>query len=689
MMFAPNLVRRWAPLLGLVVGLLAVYGVTLRTEPFFDDVNLFDDVSRWQFVPYVIGGKRFLSYAAFHLVDAVAPGSVLAQRLFNLGLHVVNVLLLHALVRSVLRWEASRESLPSWWTSAAVAWFAVSPVALYAVAYLQQRSIVMATTFALLSYLFFVSSLERSRALLLRGLFMLLAVAAYVAAVFSKEQAITAAAGFGMLYLVHRASQRPDGRALDLRAFLVLVALLLAAATLVWFVFRGALWAYFVHGESQVPPWILESLAQITDRPSGLLWWLSILLEAKAFFFYLYVWLVPDVWRMSIDLRPALSVNPYDAIGIVAFVGYLLVLIGSWGYLARGRDAAKRWLALGLAWFATSFLIEFTVYRILDPVVLYRSYWWATGLPFVAVGGLAWIRHRWPAFAACWLGPVVAVYLAIVFLAAVWHAQTFRSPLALWDQAVKALPATAWSDPRHYAAWRPLLNRGIARLKEGDATGALQDFEQARRLNGPPGVTEYYLALSRKAAGDLAGAWREVRAALQASIDPSFRASRTNLVALAIDLASDVGQYDESLRLAESSFGSDLARLPRRLDDSAVTTVLRAYARSLIRLDRPAEAADLLTRWSAVGELPRELKILWIDALGRAGRFEEAERRLAAFGPAVEEDAQLLSLRALLSARQGRTEAALSDARKAQQLAPDNAQVRRLLEILQRQTSRP
>jgi Flp pilus assembly protein TadD len=97
--------------------------------------------------------------------------------------------------------------------------------------------------------------------------------------------------------------------------------------------------------------------------------------------------------------------------------------------------------------------------------------------------------------------------------------------------------------------------------------------------------------------------------------------------------------------------------------------VLRAYARSLIRLDRPAEAADLLTRWSAVGELPRELKILWIDALGRAGRFEEAERRLAAFGPAVEEDAQLLSLRALLSARQGRTEAALSDARKAQQLA--------------------
>ena len=120
-----------------------------------------------------------------------------------------------------------------------------------------------------------------------------------------------------------------------------------------------------------------------------------------------------------------------------------------------------------------------------------------------------------------------------------------------------------------------------------------------------------------------------------------------------------------------------------------VTTVLRAYARSLIRLDRPAEAADLLTRWSAVGELPRELKILWIDALGRAGRFEEAERRLAAFGPAVEEDAQLLSLRALLSARQGRTEAALSDARKAQQIAPDNAQVRRLLEMLQRQTSRP
>jgi hypothetical protein len=689
MMFAPNSVRRLAPLLGLVVGLLAVYGVTLRTPPFFDDINLFVDVSRWQFVPYVVGGRRFLSYAAFHFIDALAPGSVLAQRLFNLGLHVVNVLLLYALVRSVLRWEAAREPVPSWWPSAAVAWFAVSPVTLYAVAYLQQRSIVMATAFALLSYLFFVSSLERSRALLLRGLFVLLAAAAYVAAVFSKEQAITAVAGFGALYLTHRASQRTDGRALDLRAFIVLVGLLLAAAALVWFVFRGALWAYFVHGESQVPPWILDSLAQITDRPSGLLWWLSILLEAKAFFFYLYVWLVPDVWRMSIDLRPVLSVNPYDAFGIVAIVAYLFVLIGSWAYLARGKDTAKRWIALGLAWFATSFLIEFTVYRILDPIVLYRSYWWAIGLPFIAVGGLTWVRQRWPARAARWLGPAVAVYLAIVFLAAVWHAQTFRSSLALWDQAVNALPDTAWSDPRHYAAWRPLLSRGIVRLKEGDAAGALQDLDLARRLNGPPRVTGYYLALSRKATGDLAGAWREIRAALQMPVEPGFRLPRPNLVAFACDLATDVGQYDESIRLAEESFGPGLARLPRRLDDPQVSTVLRAYARSLIRLDRPAEAADFLTRWSAVGELPRELKILWIDALGRAGQFQEAERRLAAFGPAVEEDAQLLGLRALLSARQGKTEAALIDAQKAQKLAPDNAQVRRLLEILQRQGTHP
>jgi len=687
-MVVPTSVRRWLPLVGLVAGLLAIYGPTLRTAPFFDDVNLFTDISRWQLIPYAVGGRRFLSLVTFHFVDALAPGSVMAQRLFNLTLHVINILLLHALVREVLRWQARHgEPAPAWWPAAAVAWFAVSPVTLYAVAYLQQRSIVMATGFSLLSFLFFAVALERWRSWPLRAFALLLAAAAYVAAVFSKEQAITAASGFGLLYLVHRASRRPDGRALDLRAAFILLGLLGVAAALVWFVFRGALWAYFVHGETQVPPWILESLAQITDRPSGLLWWLSILLEAKAFFFYLYVWLVPDVWHLSVDLRPELSVNPYDAFGLLAFAGYLVVLVGSWSYVARGRDVAKRWVALGLSWFATSFPIEFTVYRILDPIVLYRSYWWATGLPFVALGGLAWVRRRWPEFAVRWLGLVVVLYLTILFLAALWHAQTFRSPVALWDQAVKALPDRAWSDPRYYAAWRPLLNRGIARLKEGDATGALQDFEQARRLNGPPGVTQYYLALARKATGDLAGAWREIRAALQTQIDPSFRLPRQSLVALALDLAADAGQYDEALHLAEETFGPGLSRLPRRLDDPVVTTVLRAYVRSLIRLDRPAEAAELLAQWSAMGELPRELKILSIDALGRAGRFAEAEHQLAAFGSAVEEDAQLLVLRALVAARQGKIEAALADARKAQQLAPENVQVRRLLEILQRQAA--
>ncbi len=219
-----------------------------------------------------------------------------------------------------------------------VALFAVNPMAVYAVAYLVQRSIVMATFFAVLACWCFVRGLSGRGAAWYAG-----AVVAYAAAVLSKEHAVMVAAMAVPLY-IH--VKRPAWR--TVAAVAGVAALLVAVAAAVLFSFYGDLIGKVFDQRSIDLTRQLELLSPgITQR----MYPLSILNEAALFFAYGLLWFVPNVMWMSVDLHPAFPLSFTAFPQVLGLLGYVApVGRGGMGRAAPPRPSASRALPCCSPW---------------------------------------------------------------------------------------------------------------------------------------------------------------------------------------------------------------------------------------------------------------------------------------------------------------------------------------------------
>src|SRR5262249_57732865 len=116
-------------------------------------------------------------------------------------------------------------------------------------------------------------------------------------------------------------------------------------------------------------------------------------------------------------------------------------------------------------------LTEIAVARLQEPFVLYRSYLWMP-LLFAALPALLW---RLPRLSRHALVGVACVALAG---ASIERLATFRSPLALWDDAVRKN-----ADVQAPFVERSYLNRGQILYALGRREEALADFDRAISLN--------------------------------------------------------------------------------------------------------------------------------------------------------------------------------------------------------------
>ena len=130
----------------------------------------------------------------------------------NLLLHAANVIVLFYLLRLLIG-----AAIPDLKDSPAVVWgawfgaliFAVHPVSVYAVGYVVQRTILMATFFALVMQLVYLRGLLSGQAR-----WLVLAAAAYFLAVFSKEHAMMAPVLLAAQTFLLRPRIRASARAL-------------------------------------------------------------------------------------------------------------------------------------------------------------------------------------------------------------------------------------------------------------------------------------------------------------------------------------------------------------------------------------------------------------------------------------------------------------------------------------------
>ena len=460
-----------------LAAVLAIYLPGWNHELLFDDLRLTDGAIFGNYGSLLTFKQRMLSYGSFIWVDLLAGPGWWKQRLVNVGLHLATVAALYALVRELLertRFPEEFESQPHFGMSrqaavqVGVALFAVNPMAVYAVAYLVQRSIVMATLFSVLACWCFVRGLS-GRGVAWYGLALL----SYVAAVLSKEHAVMVAAMAVPLYIHVR---RPSWKTVATIAGASTA--LIAVAAVVFFGIYGDLIGKLFDQRSLDFAQQLERLSPgITQR----MYPLSILNEAALFFAYGFLWFAPNVMWMSVDMRPAFPLS-YAAfpqvLGIIGYVGLWIAAL--WAVLRRRGALSLAGVALmfPLLLYAT----EFATVWVQDPFVLYRSYLWAVAVPVLVAIVLTGFQPKTIYVIGCAIGLVFTVL-------AFERVQSLRDDHTAWGDAAEKIDLKAPASA--VGRWRPFLNLGAYHLDRGSLGEAQRSFATAEALGSLHGSARF------------------------------------------------------------------------------------------------------------------------------------------------------------------------------------------------------
>jgi hypothetical protein len=460
---------RWSLLpLILVLSVCILYGNFLWNPIVFDDLPFFmvnieghQPVDDYRYSPFEL---RSLPYASLTWGKALFGLDMLHFRIENMLLHCAVVLALFFFWRKLFtslvdlkntETTSTETNIPAKfpseiWAFCAALLFALHPVAVYAVGYLVQRSILMATLFSLLAMLAWMRGCERDRAVWLWS-----SVGLYYLAVFSKEHAIMLPAILlALTVLRHEDWSKKLKRHWMPIAGLVLVALLVVAAK------RGVLGSAY---EVDAPEMLIEFSG---GGPSYLL---SVLTQGWLFFKYVGLWLFPNPNWMSIDMREPFATSLWSGY-LAAFAAFL-----TWGSVAvwllfkRGR--------LGLLGFSLlfpwlMFMAELSTIRIQESFVLYRSYIWAAG----ACALLPLLLDRLDRKI---VGIVVGAVALTMFAISMDRLASFSHPLMLWNDAVKLV-----QDKHNLpGVYRIYYNRSGAHLGMDNYVAAERDLRIATQLN--------------------------------------------------------------------------------------------------------------------------------------------------------------------------------------------------------------
>jgi hypothetical protein len=454
-------------LLALVAILL--YGGFLYNPIVFDDSNFFlvgypeKYVSQgFQFQP------RWLSYYSLGLTFVHVGPEMIWLRLGNLAIHFSTTITLYILIRRLLEdldnfqnYRISKE----WAAFLAALFFLLHPAAVYAAGYLIQRTILMATLFSLLTWLSFWWGLRGSRH------WLWLSVLFYFLAVYSKEHAIMVpAVCFGLLVLYRRSGLANNVSKNELVVIFGLFALIVLMVILQLKSLIGTTYEMFA-------PEMLNS--ERVAVPPELAYPLSVLTQAGLFFKYMFLWMVPHVGWMSVDMREpfSLALTLQSGLGLLLFCVYPIV--AAW-LLWQGSARGLVGLALLAPW--VLFATEISTVRLQEIFVLYRSYLWAPLLFLLIAMGLGRIPKR----TAIGLGVILTIAL---FAFSFDRLKSFSHRYLLWDEAARVAEPNI-GEPGVTGIERIYHNRGLALFHAGFLPNAIEDYDKA--INVKPDYSHVY-----------------------------------------------------------------------------------------------------------------------------------------------------------------------------------------------------
>ena len=579
-----------------LIAALALYSGSYRNPLLFDDSILIPPSLERYLVAWKTFEPRWVAYGTFGLNYLASGMEVFWYRVVNVLLHAAVVIACYHFLLRLVKVGGLKTREPELAAFCASALFAVHPVAVYGVAYLAERSIVMATLFSVLALQAFLIGLERDQ-----PKWMWASVLAYFFAVWSKENAVMVpAVVVAMTLLV-----RPPSMALAKRLAAPLFGFFVVAL-LITLRQKGLLGATYERYAGEIvnalPGGAAPSVSDAPERPVyGTMYLRSILGQAAYFFRYVGLWLLPYPGWMSGDIRVAFPRSVLEWPYLAGITLYLAWGAGALALLMRSARLRPAGFAMLVPW--CLFLTEFAATRVQEPFVLYRGYLWMLGLQVAALVA----AERLNAKVLVATGAAALVVLGVVTRE---RLDTFSTPLKFWGDVVQKNPdhslpfvdrglsnhAVAQMHEGRFAEAMPELdeairlnplnahgwiNRGIVKSRLGDDKGGLQDADKALQLDPKFGEAYSERCTIRMKAGDQDGALDDCTQALKYSPDyPTALLNRGVLLAQRQRLDEALRDFDRILyydpnnAIALYDKGMTLSQLRR--DEEAKSALLRA-----------------------------------------------------------------------------------------------------------------
>lgn len=457
-----------------VIGLVLYSQVILKGPFLFDDVEYVVDNPIITDIPSIIGmsDPRQFGYLTFALNYAVGGEDPRGYHLINVLVHVVNGLLVYALVGAVLAaLHGSRELPPAFRPAAFLVAlvFLVHPVQTQAVSYITQRFTSLATMFYLLAVWCYLAARGRLEAGgPSRRAYVLYAVslASAVLAMRTKEIAFTIPFALLLLEALALGPSR-YGR----RRYLYLIPFG-AVSVVIPLALLVPDWGVLGHSTGIAEVTRSEKLNDLTSRPA-----LPYLFtQLRVIIIYLRTLLLPAGLRVVYDLP--VSYSFFEARVLASFLALVLFAGGGIALWVRGsasrEDAdaslARRAAALGIFWFFLTLSVESSIVPIKDLIFEHRVYLPSAGFLLAAVILLLHGAGRLVPPASR-LGAAGAIVLLIALPLAVGtfvRNDVWTDEVKLWDDVVAKSP----DKPIGYN------NRGMAFAKRGDYELALKDLDE-------------------------------------------------------------------------------------------------------------------------------------------------------------------------------------------------------------------
>jgi hypothetical protein len=437
----------------IVLAVAGLYAPSLHHAVFFDDKNFFEQSGlNFIFQKGFVFEPRWLPYFITAWIELIFTDALFAQRVINVGLHLLTGFVLYALVKQVTSHVAPHRNNGRAALAAALL-FLLHPLAVYAVGYLIQRTILMATLFGLLTLnTYFDALVTRNKA------YFGFAALFYLLSAFSKQHAVLVPlAALALTPLAVPLTRQ------TVRQLILPFALFVPIAVLVIIKSSSTV--------GQVYEPFAEQLVQLQggDSSAGMMWVLSVMTQAALYFKYLLLAFVPNPDWMSIDMRPPFASSLTQPKYVLAVLALAVYGVAALSWLLKG---GRRGL-VGFALLAPLllFAVEFSTVRIQEPFVLYRAYLWIPPL-FLLIPVLT------NGVSAKWFWPALLVVAAAFFMASSNRLQSFSSEFALWDDAVLKL-----SGEMAQGSARTYRNRGYLNMRRGDREAAITDLNRALKVD--------------------------------------------------------------------------------------------------------------------------------------------------------------------------------------------------------------